>query len=145
MCLFIIAYLLVYKVIQLFTIHVQQCCDQDILQADSLFICVVCYLLIGRGGVEMVSEVFQKISPGISNYAHNPGAVAVQLQSLVDVAMEVVPGDLHVVTPLIFKATAGLRLLAPETQNSLLKSVGIMFTRLNLMHVIILYFSNSCV
>lgn len=77
----------------------------------------------GRGGVEMVSEVFQKISPGISNYAHNPGAVAVQLQSLVDVAMEVVPGDLHVVTPLIFKATAGLRLLAPETQNSLLKSV----------------------
>lgn len=77
--------------------------------------------------VDMVNEVYRKVKPGLSDYVNNPDKGAASIQPLVDVAMETVPQSLHSSTPLVFKATAGLRLLDASGADNLLNKVGFLF------------------
>ena len=77
--------------------------------------------------VEMVNEVYQYVKPGLSDFVHNPDEGAASIQPLLDVAMEAVPQSQHSSTPLVFKATAGLRLLDASGADNLLNKVGFLF------------------
>ena len=60
-----------------------------------------------------------KIEPGISSFHGNPGDLADYLLPLLQFALEVVRPDHAAGTPLFLMATAGMRLLSPEAQNSI--------------------------
>ncbi|KAK7492278.1 hypothetical protein BaRGS_00016375 [Batillaria attramentaria] len=74
-------------------------------------------------GVQLVNEVFQKQEPGLSEFDDDPEEGAASLQPLIDLASATVPGNQHSSTPLVFKATAGFRLLEEAEANSLLGHV----------------------
>lgn len=64
----------------------------------------------------LIDELFAEVKPGLSHWGAegNPQGAAQSLQPLLAQAMKRVPVHLHVSTPLVVRATAGLRLL-PET------------------------------
>lgn len=74
-------------------------------------------------GVKLVHEVFQKMKPGLSDFADNPEQGAANIQPLIDLAVASVPENLRQGTPLVFKATAGFRLLGKEKADNLLNKV----------------------
>ncbi|EDQ93156.1 uncharacterized protein MONBRDRAFT_2652, partial [Monosiga brevicollis MX1] len=73
--------------------------------------------------MELQSEVFQSIKPGLSSYADDPRAGAESLMPLLDIAMSTVPENKRAITPINLKATAGLRLLPQEKAQALLTEV----------------------
>ncbi|TEB27788.1 guanosine-diphosphatase [Coprinellus micaceus] len=68
-------------------------------------------------------EVFKMTQPGLSSYAGKPLEAARSLDVLLDVAVDVVPKELHHCTPVAVKATAGLRLLPGRQSNDILEKV----------------------
>lgn len=64
----------------------------------------------------LIDELFAEVKPGLSHWGAegNPQGAAQSLQPLLAQAMKRVPVHLHESTPLVVRATAGLRLL-PET------------------------------
>ncbi|ORX90600.1 nucleoside phosphatase GDA1/CD39 [Basidiobolus meristosporus CBS 931.73] len=72
---------------------------------------------------ELESEVFEQLKPGLSNYPNDPLGAAKSLDSLMVVAMENIPKELHSCTPVAVKATAGLRLLGAEPSARILEAV----------------------
>jgi guanosine-diphosphatase len=78
---------------------------------------------------ELESETFEmtkKIegqSSGLSAYADDPEAAARSLDSLMAVAMKVVPDKLKSCSPVAVKATAGLRLVGKEKSDKVLEAV----------------------
>lgn len=75
--------------------------------------------------LHLVSEIFKKVSPGLSSYALNPVEGAASLQTLIQAAEEAVPADQFNMTRLVFRATAGLRLLDQHTVDNLLHQVSV--------------------
>ncbi|KAL8185168.1 UNVERIFIED_CONTAM: Ectonucleoside triphosphate diphosphohydrolase 6, partial [Gekko kuhli] len=69
---------------------------------------------------KVIDETFRALKPGLSAYADNVDESAQGINELLAVAKEVVPMELWKSTPLILKATAGLRLLPGEKANELL-------------------------
>lgn len=59
---------------------------------------------------------------GLSSFAENPDGVAAYLAPLLEHARSHIPPSLHPDTPLFLYATAGMRLLTPEQQASVLQS-----------------------
>lgn len=59
----------------------------------------------------LVDEVFEHTKPGLSHYAAEPHEAARSLNPLLYLATKSVPVDLHNCTPVMLRATAGLRLL----------------------------------
>jgi guanosine-diphosphatase len=72
---------------------------------------------------ELEHEVFQHTKPGLSAYPDNPEAAARSLDPLLKTALNSVPETLHHCTPIVVKATAGLRLLGSEKSESILRHV----------------------
>ncbi|XP_018428530.1 PREDICTED: ectonucleoside triphosphate diphosphohydrolase 6 [Nanorana parkeri] len=72
-------------------------------------------------------ETFKAIKPGLSAYADEPEKCAVGIKELLDIAMKEIPDDLWSSTPLVLKATAGLRLLPGEKAQKLLDMVRDIF------------------
>lgn len=68
-------------------------------------------------------ETFVQKQPGLSAYAGRPDDAAQSLDSLLDVAMRVVPESLRRCTPVAVKATAGLRLLGATQSAEILIAV----------------------
>lgn len=68
-------------------------------------------------------ESYFYIKPGLSSYAHNISQAATSLEPLLTQAFKHVPTSLMPQTPLILKATAGLRLLPDESANQILDTV----------------------
>ncbi|KAF6749175.1 guanosine-diphosphatase [Ephemerocybe angulata] len=68
-------------------------------------------------------EVFKMNQPGLSSFAGRPLAAAKSLDELLDLAVKVVPEDLHHCTPVAVKATAGLRLLPGRQSHDILEAV----------------------
>ncbi|KAH0547549.1 Guanosine-diphosphatase [Glutinoglossum americanum] len=60
---------------------------------------------------------------GLSSYGDNPEEAAESLDPLLEVAMNSVPENLKSCTPIVVKATAGLRLLGPEKSGLILAAV----------------------
>jgi apyrase len=51
---------------------------------------------VENGSLQLVSDTFEQLKPGLSAYPDDPEAAAASLKPLLDVAMKTVPGDLQV-------------------------------------------------
>uniref|UniRef100_A0A8C6LI86 Ectonucleoside triphosphate diphosphohydrolase 6 (Putative function) n=1 Tax=Nothobranchius furzeri TaxID=105023 RepID=A0A8C6LI86_NOTFU len=68
-------------------------------------------------------ETFRAIKPGLSAYADDPQKCSAGLVELLDMAKSSVPPSMWIKTPVILKATAGLRLLPGQKADQLLDRV----------------------
>ena len=64
-----------------------------------------------KGDLELESDDFDQLKPGLSAYADKPEQGAQSLKPLLERAMKAVPSEMHSSTPIMVGATAGLRLL----------------------------------
>ncbi|PAA73341.1 hypothetical protein BOX15_Mlig022072g1, partial [Macrostomum lignano] len=71
----------------------------------------------------LVNELFQQVRPGLSAFARDPRRAAASLADLIDACKRRIPAHYWTSTPLALKATAGLRLLKPETSARILSEV----------------------
>ncbi|XP_050807174.1 ectonucleoside triphosphate diphosphohydrolase 6 isoform X3 [Gopherus flavomarginatus] len=72
-------------------------------------------------------ETFKALKPGLSAYADDVDKSAQGIQELLEVAKDEVPMELWKFTPLVLKATAGLRLLPGDKAQKLLDKVKEIF------------------
>lgn len=72
-------------------------------------------------------ELFEEIKPGLSSFADNPSKGAASIKYLLDSAKRYIPKDKWSNTPLVLKATAGLRLLPQQKAEGILNSVRKLF------------------
>ncbi|NXY86204.1 ENTP5 diphosphohydrolase, partial [Alcedo cyanopectus] len=72
---------------------------------------------------ELEGEIFESVKPGLSAYADHPEKGAETVKKLLDMAIDAVPPHLWKKTPVVLKATAGLRLLSEEKAQALLLEV----------------------
>ncbi|KAI0062375.1 hypothetical protein BV25DRAFT_1856370 [Artomyces pyxidatus] len=63
-----------------------------------------------------------KVEPGISSFAESPEGITSYLAPLLEHARSHIPPSLHAETPLFLLATAGMRLLTPEQQATVLET-----------------------
>uniref|UniRef100_A0A8C3BVF9 nucleoside diphosphate phosphatase n=1 Tax=Cairina moschata TaxID=8855 RepID=A0A8C3BVF9_CAIMO len=76
---------------------------------------------------ELEGEIFESVKPGLSAYADQPEKGAETVKRLLDMAIDAVPPHLWKKTPVVLKATAGLRLLSEEKAQALLLEVKEVF------------------
>lgn len=81
--------------------------------------------MIADRSVKLDQEFYSHIKPGLSAFADDPKKGADSIKQLLDKAKQVVPSHLWHQTPLVLKATAGLRLLPTEKANLILEEVNI--------------------
>ncbi|KAM5246175.1 ectonucleoside triphosphate diphosphohydrolase 6 isoform 3-T3 [Ctenodactylus gundi] len=75
----------------------------------------------------LTHETFRALKPGLSAYADDIEKSTQGIQELLDVAKQDIPSDFWKATPLVLKATAGLRLLPGEKAQRLLQKVKEVF------------------
>lgn len=73
--------------------------------------------------LHLVDEVFEQTKPGLSAYPENPEEAVESLVPLLRKSWRRVPRDLRRCTPIVLKATAGLRLLPADKVAKILDSV----------------------
>ncbi|KAK7085353.1 Ectonucleoside triphosphate diphosphohydrolase 5 [Halocaridina rubra] len=73
--------------------------------------------------LKLNDELWHEVKPGLSSYADNPEEGAKSLLPLLDLAKGKIPQKNWGSTPLVLKATAGLRLLSEEKADALLDEV----------------------
>lgn len=74
-------------------------------------------------------ELFEYNKPGLSSFAKEPEKGAQKIEVLLEKAKEEIPEEYWSKTPLILKATAGLRLLPQEQAENLLNAVKDLFKK----------------
>ncbi|KAG9484214.1 ectonucleoside triphosphate diphosphohydrolase 6 [Eleutherodactylus coqui] len=79
------------------------------------------------GTPHLEHELFKAIKPGLSTYADEPDKCAAGIKELLSIAIQEIPERLRSSTPLVLKATAGLRLLPEEKAQKLLDTVKNIF------------------
>uniref|UniRef100_A0A669F8Y7 nucleoside diphosphate phosphatase n=1 Tax=Oreochromis niloticus TaxID=8128 RepID=A0A669F8Y7_ORENI len=79
-----------------------------------------------KGAPKLAQETFRAIKPGLSAYADDPQQVG-RIVELLEVAKSSVPPSYWTSTPVVLKATAGLRLLPGEKADQLLDRVRALF------------------
>ncbi|XP_041827015.1 ectonucleoside triphosphate diphosphohydrolase 5 isoform X1 [Melanotaenia boesemani] len=88
------------------------------------------YKFIQKDPVELPvldNEMYHAVKPGLSEYKDNPGEGGNTIRQLLKIAKKTVPEEEWRRTPVVLKATAGLRLLPEEKANALLKEVQEVF------------------
>ncbi|XP_043913635.1 ectonucleoside triphosphate diphosphohydrolase 6 [Protopterus annectens] len=80
-----------------------------------------------NGFPKLANETFKALKPGLSAYADEPNECTRGIKELLDVAKASIPSNLWRSTPLVLKATAGLRLLPGEKAMQLLNKVTEVF------------------
>ncbi|KAK3890747.1 hypothetical protein Pcinc_005321 [Petrolisthes cinctipes] len=78
--------------------------------------------------LKLDDQLWHEVKPGLSSYADNPKEGANSLLPLLELARERVPAEYRAKTPLVLKATAGLRLLPPEKADALLQEVNVVLS-----------------
>ena len=73
------------------------------------------------GGLELLSDTFEQLKPGLSSYASEPAAGAASLKPLLDKALAAIPASAATATPVEVRATAGLRMLPGDQAEELLQ------------------------
>ncbi|XP_071541728.1 ectonucleoside triphosphate diphosphohydrolase 5-like isoform X6 [Panulirus ornatus] len=73
--------------------------------------------------LKLDDELWHEVKPGLSSYADDPVKGAESLVPLLELAKKRIPRQSWASTPLVLKATAGLRLLPSEKAEALLKEV----------------------
>ncbi|KAJ6649867.1 Nucleoside diphosphate phosphatase ENTPD5 [Pseudolycoriella hygida] len=79
------------------------------------------------GRLVLDRERFREVKPGLSSFVDNPKEGASKIALLLDEAKAFIPEPLWSNTPLVLKATAGLRLLDQNKADNLLNSVRELF------------------
>jgi ectonucleoside triphosphate diphosphohydrolase 5/6 len=79
------------------------------------------------GSLRIKDELFYEIKPGLSSFADHPEKGGATIRELLDQADSFVPQGYRPLTPLILKATAGLRVLPPAKSERLLSEVRKLF------------------
>ncbi|XP_036321845.1 ectonucleoside triphosphate diphosphohydrolase 5 isoform X1 [Rhagoletis pomonella] len=74
-------------------------------------------------------ELFKERKPGLSSFAENPTKGAHSIKLLLDDAKAFIPKEKWASTPLVLKATAGLRLLPQNKAENLLNAVREVFAK----------------
>jgi ectonucleoside triphosphate diphosphohydrolase 5/6 len=69
-------------------------------------------------------ELWAEVKPGLSSYADAPKDAADSLDELLAKAKKRVPESARSITPIVLKATAGLRLLPGDKADAILEAVG---------------------
>ncbi|KAL4641147.1 ectonucleoside triphosphate diphosphohydrolase 6 isoform X1 [Arapaima gigas] len=87
------------------------------------------FLMEENEAPKLAHETFRAIKPGLSAYADDPDKCRDGVQELLGVAMDTVPMSLWKSTPVVLKATAGLRLLPGEKATHLLDKVRDVFSK----------------
>jgi len=77
--------------------------------------------------VRLDQEFYDSVKPGLSSFADEPEKGAETIKNLLNKAKEGIPASVWHTTPLVLKATAGLRLLSPEKADRLLNEVRKVF------------------
>lgn len=81
------------------------------------------------GRLVLDHELFRHSKPGLSAFAEQPEEGAVTIEKLLQEAKAVIPESKWGETPLVLKATAGLRLLKPEQAEGLLQACRDLFKK----------------
>ncbi|GBP17630.1 Nucleoside-diphosphatase uda-1 [Eumeta japonica] len=81
------------------------------------------FTMFGQGNLDLVEEYFEQSKPGLSSYADDPAEGAQTIVRLIKKAEYLTPPEKRRATPLIVRATAGLRLLPPEKAQQLIDHV----------------------
>ncbi|VDD84044.1 unnamed protein product [Mesocestoides corti] len=81
------------------------------------------------GGRLLVNEKAFSVEPGLSEFVSLPNESAEYLQPLLDRVKKCIPPKKWAETPIILRATAGLRLLPNETASAILESVAGVFNK----------------
>ncbi|XP_069493750.1 nucleoside diphosphate phosphatase ENTPD5 isoform X2 [Ambystoma mexicanum] len=76
---------------------------------------------------ELEGEIFESVKPGLSAYVDDPEQGAESVRGLLEIAKEAVPSSHWERTPVVLKATAGLRLLPEKKAEALLSEVKEIF------------------
>uniref|UniRef100_A0A665TSQ9 nucleoside diphosphate phosphatase n=1 Tax=Echeneis naucrates TaxID=173247 RepID=A0A665TSQ9_ECHNA len=76
---------------------------------------------------KLAHETFKAIKPGLSAYADDPDKCASGIAELLEVGKSSIPHSVWNITPVVLKATAGLRLLPGEKAIHLLENVRTLF------------------
>ncbi|XP_078099021.1 ectonucleoside triphosphate diphosphohydrolase 6 isoform X2 [Sander vitreus] len=76
---------------------------------------------------KLAHETFRAIKPGLSAYADDPQKCTAGILELLEVAKSSIPLSIWNVTPVVLKATAGLRLLPGDKARHLLDTVRALF------------------
>ncbi|CAJ1057613.1 ectonucleoside triphosphate diphosphohydrolase 6 isoform X1 [Xyrichtys novacula] len=80
-----------------------------------------------RDAPKLAHETFKAIKPGLSAYADDPEQCKAGIIKLLEVAKSSIPPSVWNITPVVLKATAGLRLLPGEKAKDLLDQVRALF------------------
>nr|XP_046257017.1 ectonucleoside triphosphate diphosphohydrolase 6 isoform X2 [Scatophagus argus] len=80
-----------------------------------------------REAPKLAHETFRAIKPGLSAYADDPEKCTAGISELLELAKSSIPRSMWSVTPVVLKATAGLRLLPGEKATDLLDRVRALF------------------
>lgn len=73
--------------------------------------------------LKVISEDFFALKPGLSSYKASPTDAASSLAPLIARAKSRVPNGMHAETPVVLRATAGLRMTGEQVANAILKEV----------------------
>lgn len=73
--------------------------------------------------LNVITEDFFALKPGLSSYNNSPSAAAASLRPLLARAKTRVPSNMHASTPVVLRATAGLRMLGEQSANAILTEV----------------------
>lgn len=78
----------------------------------------------GSGGkLDLLKEDFHPIQPGLSSYKDDPEKAADSLKPLLDRAISLVPKSARATTPVVLRATAGLRMIGDNASTAILTKV----------------------
>ncbi|VDL96470.1 unnamed protein product [Schistocephalus solidus] len=83
----------------------------------------------------LISEHLFSVEPGLSTFAKFPSEAIDNLRPLVEYSRKYVPEEWRSSTPIILRATAGLRLLPEQSANDLLASVCCLASLYDLMEI----------
>ncbi|XP_047032593.1 ectonucleoside triphosphate diphosphohydrolase 5 isoform X1 [Helicoverpa zea] len=82
------------------------------------------FTVFGQANLDLVDEYFEQSKPGLSSYADDPEKGADTIVQLIKKAEFLTPPEKRKATPLIVRATAGLRLLPADKALSLIDAVS---------------------
>ncbi|CAH8599423.1 unnamed protein product [Schistosoma turkestanicum] len=71
----------------------------------------------------LLDDKYHHVQPGLSSYAEKPEEAALSLTKLINIAETSLPTDVCRNTPVILRATAGLRLISTHKAENILKAV----------------------
>ncbi|XP_069772167.1 ectonucleoside triphosphate diphosphohydrolase 5 [Narcine bancroftii] len=76
---------------------------------------------------QLFNEIFESVKPGLSAYVDDPEQGAETVRGLLNIAKQAIPSTHWLATPVILKATAGLRLLPKQKAQALLLEIQELF------------------